>query len=276
MLYLLIYINLFFFRFSRIDHHLTEKDVFSSQQKLSLLGEKGRLWRFIESKMKITVRTMQHNSETKVIEVSSGLSVKELRKKCAQAFFCSPSENSPSSSFNMFLRGAALNDEDERVSIKPGDTILVNFHPVSSSARGQQHTKLKAAAKISSSSSLNLLQRTLIRNRNKKGRGLCNLLSPNAARLLIAICSTNVIKFMSVMVIWCYLAKIAVKYELGPIFVLCSLFYLMFTNLSTATNNNKDGKLSAYSLFNKNFETLPGNFDAIAVERNVRHNHEND
>jgi len=231
------------------------------------------LWRFIESKMKITVRTMQHNSETKVIEVSSGLSVKELRKKCAQAFFCSPSENSPSSSsFNMFLRGAALTEEDERVSIKPGDTILVNFHP-----RGQQHTKLKAAAKISSSSSsLNLLQRTLIRNRNKKGRGLCSLLSPSAARLLIAICSTNVIKFMSVMVIWCYLAKIAVKYELGPIFVLCSLFYLMFTNLSTATNNNKDGKLSAYSLFNKNFETLPGNFDAIAVERNVRHNHEDD
>ena len=236
--------------------------------------------------MKVTVRTMQHNSETKVIEVSSGLSVKELRKKCAQAFFCSPPEISPSSSssssssssFNMFLRGAALNDEDERVSIKPGDTILVNFHPVSSSARGQQHTKLKAAAKISSSSSssLNLLQRTLIRNRNKKGRGLCSLLSPSAARLLIAICSTNVIKFMSVMVIWCYLANIAVKYELGPIFVLCSLFYLMFTNLSTATNNNKDGKLSAYSLFNKNFETLPGNFDAIAVERNVRHNHEND
>ena len=223
--------------------------------------------------MKITVRTMQHNSETKVIEVSSGLSVKELRKKCAQAFFCSPSENSPSSSScNMFLRGAALTEEHERVSIKPGDTILVNFHP-----RGQQHTKLKAAAKISSSSSsLNLLQRTLIRNRNKKGRGLCSLLSPSAARLLIAICSTNVIKFMSVMVIWCYLAKIAVKYELGPIFVLCSLFYLMFTNLSTATKNNKDGQLSAYSLFNKNFETLPGNFDAIAVERNVRHNHEND
>ena len=66
------------------------------------------------------------------------------------------------------------------------------------------------------------------------------------------------------------------KVRVGPIFVLCSLFYLMFTNLSTATNNNKDGKLSAYSLFNKNFETLPGNFDAIAVERNVRHNHEND
>ena len=39
--------------------------------------------------------------------------------------------------------------------------------------------------------------------------------------------------------------------------------------------DEQDGRLSAYSMFNKNFETLPGNFDANAVERNVRHNHDN-
>ena len=179
---------------------------------------------------------MQHNSETKVIEVSSGLmTVGELRKKIARAFF-SPSESSSSlsssssASSNMFLRGAALNDDDERANIKPGDTVLVNFQPVvSSSARSQQQTKLN---KGKQSSSLNFLQRTLIRNRNKKGRGLFSLFSPNAARFFIVICSTAVIRFILGTFFWCCVAKMAYNYDLGPIFVLCSLFCVLFCSLS--------------------------------------------
>jgi hypothetical protein len=173
----------------------------------------------------------------------------------------------------MFLRGAALNDDDERANIKPGDTVLVNFQPVvSSSARSQQQTKLN---KGKQSSSLNFLQRTLIRNRNKKGRGFFSFFSPNAARFFIVICSTAVIRFILGTLFWCCVAKMAYNHDLGPIFVLCSLFYLMFSNMSNApTTTNKDGKLSAYSLFNKNFETLPGTFDAMAVERNVRQNYD--
>lgn len=209
--------------------------------------------------MKITVRTMQHNSETKIIEVADDLlTVGELRRNCAEAFFVS--------SLNMFLRGAALNKDDERANIKPGDTVLVDFQP--SSSVQNQTTKTKTMG------SLNWLQRTLVRNRNKKGRGIFSLLSPNISRLLIIICSTTAIRFILGTLLWCYVAKMAYNYDLGPIFVLCSLFYLMFTNLSNDMMN-KDGRLSAYSMFNKNFETLPGNFDANAVERNVRHNHDN-
>ena len=94
-----------------------------------------------------------------------------VEKKIASAFFSASesSSSSSSASLNMFLRGAALNDDDERANIKPGDTVLVNFQPVvSSSARSQQQTKLN---KGKQSSSLNFLQRTLIRNRNKNGRG---------------------------------------------------------------------------------------------------------
>ena len=220
--------------------------------------------------MKITVRTMQHNSETKIIEVADDLlTVGELRRNCAEAFLVS--------SLNMFLRGAALNNDDERANIKPGDTVLVDFQP--SSSVQNQTTKAKtmgipSSSSSSSSSSLNWLQRTLIRNRNKKGRGIFSLLSPNISRLLIIICSTTAIRFILGTLLWCYVAKMAYNYDLGPIFVLCSLFYLMFTNLSNDMMN-KDGRLSAYSMFNKNFETLPGNFDANAVERNVRHNHDN-
>ena len=209
--------------------------------------------------MKITVRTMQHNSETKIIEVADGLlTVGELRRNCADAFFV-PSHTSS----HIFLRGAALNNDDERANIKPGDTVLVDFQP--SSSVQNQTTKTKT---------MNWLQRTLIRNRNKKGRGIFSLLSPNISRLLIIICSTTAIRFILGTLLWCYVAKMAYNYDLGPIFVLCSLFYLMFTNLSNDMMN-KDGRLSAYSMFNKNFETLPGNFDANAVERNVRHNHDN-
>ncbi len=209
--------------------------------------------------MKITVRTMQHNSETKIIEVADGLlTVGELRRNCADAFFVS--------SLTIFLRGAALNNDDERANIKPGDTVLVDFQP--SSSIQNQTTKTKTMG------SLNWLQRLLVRNRNKKGRGIFSLLSPNISRLLIIICSTTAIRFILGTLLWCYVAKMAYNYDLGPIFVLCSLFYLMFTNLSNDMMN-KDGRLSAYSMFNKNFETLPGNFDANAVERNVRHNHDN-
>ena len=220
--------------------------------------------------MKITVRTMQHNSETKIIEVADDLlTVGELRRNCAEAFFVS--------SLNMFLRGAALNNDDERANIKPGDTVLVDFQPSSSVQNQTTKTKtmgIPSSSSSSSSSSLNWLQRTLIRNRNKKGRGIFSLLSPNISRLLIIICSTTAIRFILGTLLWCYVAKMAYNYDLGPIFVLCSLFYLMFTNLSNDMMN-KDGRLSAYSMFNKNFETLPGNFDANAVERNVRHNHDN-
>ena len=220
--------------------------------------------------MKITVRTMQHNSETKIIEVADDLlTVGELRRNCAEAFFVS--------SLNMFLRGAALNNDDERANIKPGDTVLVDFQPSSSVQNQTPKAKtmgIPSSSSSSSSSSLNRLQRTLIRNRNKKGRGIFSLLSPNISRLLIIICSTTAIRFILGTLLWCYVAKMAYNYDLGPIFVLCSLFYLMFTNLSNDMMN-KDGRLSAYSMFNKNFETLPGNFDANAVERNVRHNHDN-
>ena len=220
--------------------------------------------------MKITVRTMQHNSETKIIEVADDLlTVGELRRNCAEAFFVS------SSFFLMFLRGAALNNDDEQANIKPDDTVLVDFQP--SSSIQNQTTKTKTMgipSSSSSSSSLNWLQSILVRKRNKKGRGLFSLLSPNISRLLIIICSTTAIRFILGTLLWCYVAKMAYNYDLGPIFVLCSLFYLMFTNLSNDMMN-KDGRLSAYSMFNKNFETLPGNFDANAVERNVRHNHDN-
>ena len=216
--------------------------------------------------MKITVRTMQHNSETKIIEVADGLlTVGELRRNCAEAFLVS--------SLTIFLRGAALNNDDERANIKPGDTVLVDFQP--SSSIQNQTTKTKTMGIPSSSfASLNRLQQSLLRKRNKKGRGLFSLLSPNISRLLIIICSTTAIRFILGTLLWCYVAKMAYNYDLGPIFVLCSLFYLMFTNLSNDMMN-KDGRLSAYSMFNKNFETLPGNFDANAVERNVRHNHDN-
>ena len=155
---------------------------------------------------------MQHNSETNVIEVSSGLmTVGELRKKIASAFFSASesSSSSSSASLNMFLRGAALNDDDERANIKPGDTVLVNFQPVvSSSARSQQQTKLN---KGKQSSSLNFLQRTLIRNRNKKGssRVFFSFFSPNADRYLIVICSTAVMRFILGTFFWCCVAKMA-------------------------------------------------------------------
>ena len=75
--------------------------------------------------------------------------------------------------WTLFLRGAALNNDDERANIKPGDTVLVDFQP--SSSIQNQTTKTKTmgipSSFSSSSSSLNWLQQSLhLKTKQKRKR----------------------------------------------------------------------------------------------------------
>jgi hypothetical protein len=72
-----------------------------------------------------------------------------------------------------------------------------------------------------------------------------------------------VIKFL----LWLILFIIFIRLEFGVIYFIISLLYLMWKNLGS---NRRRNQLSAYSVFNPNFEKLPGTFSAEDYDRQLR------
>lgn len=63
--------------------------------------------------------------------------------------------------------------------------------------------------------------------------------------------------------LWCSLSRVSYKLDLGPIFILGTIFYFIFSNLGTRT-----GEFSAYSIFNRGVRRLPGDqLDADHIRR---------
>ena len=62
-------------------------------------------------------------------------------------------------------------------------------------------------------------------------------------------------------------ARLAADYELGPIYIISTIFALMLLNLG----QRKEGDWSAYSLFNPGMRRLPGQMTAEDLDAAVRH-----
>ena len=71
------------------------------------------------------------------------------------------------------------------------------------------------------------------------------------------------------LLLWCSLFLFAVHFEVGAVYVLTSGFAFIWLNLGS--KGRKDGKLSAYSVFNKNFETIKGTLTADQFDNEIRH-----
>lgn len=52
----------------------------------------------------------------------------------------------------------------------------------------------------------------------------------------------------------------------GEVFLICSCFYLIYSNLG----KREEGQLSAYSVFNENFQELPGTLNAARIDSELR------
>jgi len=108
-------------------------------------------------------------------------------------------------------------------------------------------------------------------------------LDPNASRLkkwVVRLLSEK-LKFLNIALYWIFsirpvyylmfavwmvLSPIAAKYDLGPIYILGTIFALIVFNLGV----RREGELSAYSIFNRNVERLPGQLDADQIDREIR------
>ena len=70
-------------------------------------------------------------------------------------------------------------------------------------------------------------------------------------------------------VLWFILFGLFVELEFGIVYVILSLFVIIYFN--TSTKKRSKHKLSAYSVFNKDYERLDGTFTAEQFEKELTH-----
>lgn len=68
-------------------------------------------------------------------------------------------------------------------------------------------------------------------------------------------------------VLWTTVYAIFIKLEFGIVYLIVSGLVLMYVN--TRTGPKKKNEISAYSVFNKNCEKIPGTFDAEQLQREM-------
>jgi hypothetical protein len=74
------------------------------------------------------------------------------------------------------------------------------------------------------------------------------------------------IKFL----MWLTLYVIFIRIEFDIIYLIVSLFYLIWSTLGSSRRRRHHHELSAYSVFNPNFEKLQGTFSAEDYDRQLR------
>jgi len=70
--------------------------------------------------------------------------------------------------------------------------------------------------------------------------------------------------------LWLTLFVIFIRLEFGAIYFIVSLLYFIWTSMSSH-HRRRTNQLSAYSVFNKNFEKIQGTFSAEDYDRQLRH-----
>ena len=73
----------------------------------------------------------------------------------------------------------------------------------------------------------------------------------------------NILKFL----IWALLYFIFIKLEFGVVYFIVSLLVIMYLN----TGKRRSGEKSAYSVFNRDCEELPGTLKASQFEKEIMH-----
>ena len=68
-------------------------------------------------------------------------------------------------------------------------------------------------------------------------------------------------------VLWMIGSPVAARYDLGPLYILGTIFLLIVVNLGV----RREGEMSGYSLFNENVQALPGQLNADQIDEQIRH-----
>ena len=72
-------------------------------------------------------------------------------------------------------------------------------------------------------------------------------------------------------ILWFALLVFFILIEFAAVFIVFTLFYIMYVNMRSGGESKKPGELSAYSVFNPNCERLDGTFTAEQFEKELRY-----
>lgn len=206
--------------------------------------------------VEITVKTIGPTRPSS-LKVPSLINVKELRNLVAAV------DHLPVDRVKLILRGEVLHDskngDDVHLRLKDRDSIIVAVKPNSPAQHirdgfdDDEEDDLRFQIPQSSSR----WKRKLVCFLHDKLR------LPYI--LLTAIFSIS-LKAWALIILWFLLAPVAYKWDLGPLYILGTGFSIILLNLG----KREDGELSAYSVFNEDFQELPGTLNADRLDRDIR------
>jgi len=157
-------------------------------------------------------------------------------------------------------RGRPLVDDQDVLSLAEGQTIVCIMKPLMPSKRLKvAHTDLDADPMEDEVNNLFSLQpqvppwvRTLVHR--------CRI-----PEWIVALLLRIRRKFWLFLGLWILSCRLASEFDLGPVFLLGTLFALIFTNLGTRTS-----EWSAYSIFNRGARRLGGQLTAEDLDAQMR------
>ncbi|XVF52394.1 hypothetical protein PTKIN_Ptkin05aG0014700 [Pterospermum kingtungense] len=205
-----------------------------------------------EKMVEITVKTIGP-ARPSCIHVPSSIRVLDLRKLVAGR------NRLPVENLKLILRGKVLHDREDAddifIQLNDGDSLIVAVKP-------------KAPVGLNIDDDDEDLKFQLPQSTSRWKKKLYSFLHNRLKLpdiLLMAIFSLS-LKAWALIILWFILAPVAHKWELGPLYILGTGFGLIFLNLG----RRQPGDVSAYSIFNEDFQELPGTLNADAIDRDIR------
>ncbi|KAJ4728734.1 ubiquitin family protein [Melia azedarach] len=208
--------------------------------------------------VEITVKTIGPARPSR-LSVSSPIKVHDLRKLIAKG------NHLPIENLRLILHGKVLDDrkdeDDVYLRLCDGDSVIAAVKPKPPAKHLRDDTY------IDDDDDLDMkfhLPQSTSRWKKKLFFFLRNKLKlPDI--LLMAIFSLS-LKMWAIIFLWFVFAPIAHRWDLGPLYILGTAFSIIFLNLG----QRQPGDISAYSIFNDDFQELPGTLNADRLDRDIR------
>uniref|UniRef100_A0A803LU50 Ubiquitin-like domain-containing protein n=1 Tax=Chenopodium quinoa TaxID=63459 RepID=A0A803LU50_CHEQI len=181
------------------------------------------------------------------------IKARDLRKLVAE------NKNLQIESLKLIFRGNALHDSDD------GDDVFIRL----ADGEGAACEYCDCVAIQDNDSSIFVFKKfQLPESTSRWKRRLFRILHDKLKLpdiILIAIFSLS-IKAWALIILWFIMAPVAHRWDLGPLYILGTGFFIIFWNLG----HRQSGELSAYSIFNEDFRELPGTLNADRLDRDLR------
>ncbi|XP_019433334.1 PREDICTED: uncharacterized protein LOC109340189 isoform X1 [Lupinus angustifolius] len=207
-----------------------------------------------EEKVEIILKTIGPTRPSRLL-VPSSIKVRDLRRLIAR------NNDSPLDNLSLILRGNALcdmkNGDDVYIKLNDGDCLMVAVKPKPPVKDGYDNDDDDEDLKFQLPRSSSPWKRRLYSFLHDK------LKLPD---IILMVIFTLSLKAWVFIIMWFIFAPVAHRWDLGPLYILATGFCLILFNLG----KRQAGDVSAYSIFNEDFQELPGTLNADRLDRDIR------